>query len=60
MVKAVEANPPLRGYVLDEQGALRHHMAIFVDGSMIRDRDSLSDAVTPSSEIHVMQALSGG
>ena len=24
--------PPLRGYVLDEHGTVRHHVAIFVDG----------------------------
>jgi len=52
--------PKLRGYVLDEHGALRFHMAIFVDGIPISDRRSLSDHVPPASEIFVMQALSGG
>lgn len=50
----------LRGYIIDEQGRLRTHMAVFVDGKRIKDRDQLSDPVLPSSEIHVMQALSGG
>ena len=31
-------NPALRGYVVDEQGALRKHMAIFVDGDQVQDR----------------------
>ncbi len=53
-------NPRARGYVLDDQLALRRHMAIFVDGKMIRDRVSLADAVTGTSTIHVFQALSGG
>ncbi len=53
-------NPRLRGYVLDDQGRLRQHVVVFVDGELIRDRERLSDAVTPSSELHVMQALSGG
>ena len=53
-------NERARGYVLDEHGALRHRMVIFVDGSMIRDRAGLSDAVLPGSEVYVMQALSGG
>jgi sulfur-carrier protein len=53
-------NPRARGYVLDEQGELRKHMAIFLDGRMIRDRAGLSDPVGPDSKLYVMQALSGG
>jgi hypothetical protein len=53
-------NPQARGYVLDDQSALRRHMTIFVDGRMIRDRTRLADAVSESSTIHVFQALSGG
>lgn len=47
-------------YVLDDQGSLRKHMTILVDGQRIRDVETLSDAVRPASEIWVMQALSGG
>src|SRR5690606_30416383 len=36
------ANPRARGYVLDDQGALRKHMVIFIDGDTIRDRRALS------------------
>ena len=53
-------NPRARGYVLDDQGALRKHMIIFIDGEVIRDRTRLSDPVTDASAIHVFQALSGG
>ena len=53
-------NPRLRGYVLDDQGRLRHHLVVFVDGSQVRDRDGLADPVGGGSEIAVMQALSGG
>jgi sulfur-carrier protein len=52
--------PQVRGYVLDDQGALRHHMVIFVDGRQIKDRVHLRDPVAPDSEIYIMQALSGG
>ena len=55
-----ENNARLRGYVLDEQGALRQHMVVFVDGAQIRDRVNLSDAVGADGEVYVMQALSGG
>jgi molybdopterin synthase sulfur carrier subunit len=54
------ANPPLRGYVLDEQGRLRRHVVVFVDGEQVRDRLTLSDPVAERGEIAVMQALSGG
>ena len=53
-------NPQARGYVLDDQAALRRHMAVFVDGKPLRDRLHLSDSVDAASEIYVMQALSGG
>jgi sulfur-carrier protein len=53
-------NPQARGYVLDDQSALRRHMTIFVDGRMVRDRARLADAVTDTSTIYVFQALSGG
>ena len=53
-------NPRLRGYVLDEHGAVRQHVTIFVDDQPIRDRVGLGDAVGKNSEIFVLQALSGG
>ena len=59
--KVFAHEPFLRGYVLDEQGALRKHMVIFLDGIALKDRVKLSDPVThDNSEIFVMQALSGG
>ncbi len=53
-------HPRLRGYVLDEQGRLRQHVAVFVSGELIRDRIRLSDTVAANQDIFVMQALSGG
>jgi molybdopterin converting factor small subunit len=52
--------PALRGYILDDQGAVRRHVVIFVRGEAIRDRQHLSDPVGTTDEITVMQALSGG
>lgn len=51
-------HPRLRGYVLDEQGRLRRHIAIFVDGRHLNS--PLRARIRPDSEIYVMQALSGG
>lgn len=53
-------NPRARSYVLDDQGALRRHMIIFVDGVAIRDRASLADVVADDATVYVFQALSGG
>jgi sulfur-carrier protein len=53
-------NSRARGYVLDDQGTLRKHMAAFIDGEQIGDRELLSDPVRPDSVIDVFQSLSGG
>lgn len=52
--------PQVREYVLDDQGHVRKHVHIYVDGQRIADRERLTDAVAPDSEIFVVQALSGG
>jgi sulfur-carrier protein len=54
------SRPELRGYVLDDQGAVRRHVAVYVNGRPLADRAGLSDPVGPDDEIHVFQALSGG
>ena len=53
-------NEKARGYVLDEQGKVRQHMVVFIDGELVRDRDALTDPVAPNAVIDVIQALSGG
>ncbi|RMF72166.1 MAG: MoaD/ThiS family protein, partial [Planctomycetota bacterium] len=55
-----QQNRSARGYVLDDQGAARKHIAIFVGGRPIRDRETLSDPLEDGDEVYVMQALSGG
>jgi hypothetical protein len=52
--------PGVRSYILDEQGNLRKHVNIFIDGTMISDRRTLGDPFDENSEIYIMQALSGG
>jgi sulfur carrier protein ThiS len=53
-------HPGLRGYVLDERGTVRHHVAVFVDGDAIRDKSRHDQPVRDGTEIYIMQALSGG
>jgi hypothetical protein len=52
--------PGLSDYLVDDRGALRPHVNLFVNEELLRDRNALSDAVGPDDRIHVMQALSGG
>ena len=54
------SHPRARGYVLDDRSCLRQHMAVFVDGNQVLDRDSLSDLVPPTATLDIVQALSGG
>lgn len=61
LLESVDAHyPGLRSYVVDERGALRKHVLIFIDGEVINDRTALSDKFSENSEIHIMQSLSGG
>ena len=60
LTQAFRVNPRLRGYILDEQGHLRTHVAVFIDGQKARDRQGLSDPLSPASRVYVLQALSGG
>ena len=52
--------PTVRGYVLDDQGGVRKHIKVLVDGRNLTDRTALSDALDERSQVHVFQALSGG
>ena len=58
--EAFDINPRLRPYVLDEQGHLRPHVVVFIDGRRVVDRVALSDALAPADKVYVLQALTGG
>ncbi len=60
LFQILTTTPALRSYLVDEQGALRKHVTVFVDGLPVRDRAALTDALRPDSDVDVMQALSGG
>ena len=54
------AQPALRHYVVDEHGALRHHVAVFVDGVAVTDKRALRHPVAAGANVFIAQALSGG
>ncbi|KPF68242.1 thiamine biosynthesis protein ThiS [beta proteobacterium AAP99] len=57
---ALQAAPTLAPYVFDEQGAVRKHVAVFINGSLLRKRDELGQILDAGDRVLVIQALSGG
>ena len=52
--------PGFTDYVLDERGALRPHVALSINDSLVIDRAMLSDRVPEDGTVYIFQALSGG
>jgi sulfur-carrier protein len=50
----------LADYIIDERGALRKHVNIFIGEDLINDKQGLSDLVGQKTRVYIMQALSGG
>ena len=56
-IQSLEATyPALRGWIVDEQGALRRHVRLFMKGEAI----TLDAPVGPGDELYVVAAISGG
>jgi sulfur-carrier protein len=56
-IAALEAaNPALRGWVTDEQGALRQHVKVFLAGRAV----ALDTPIGPGDALHIVGAISGG
>ncbi len=53
-------HPGISSYLMDDNGVLRKHVNIFVQGDLIKDRNTLNDLVNHNDELLVFQALSGG
>lgn len=61
LVKALDREwPGLAFYITDERGQLRQHVAVWVDGTQVKDRATLQDAVPEDATVDILQALSGG
>ena len=57
---AVSEIEGVRHRVLDDQGRVRVHVNLFVNGEHIRDLDGLDTAVGDGDEIVILPAVSGG
>lgn len=53
-------HPGLRDRIVDEQGAVRQHINVFVAGESIRFAGGLATPVPEGAEILVVPAVSGG
>lgn len=57
---ALQAAPGLTHYLLDDQGHVRKHVAVFVNQTMISSRENLSQPLNDGDRVLVIQALTGG
>jgi molybdopterin synthase sulfur carrier subunit len=55
-----EIAPGFTDYILDERGALRRHVMLSINNSIVIDRKTLSDTVHDDGTVYIFQALSGG
>ena len=53
-------HPRLKAYVLDDQGRIRKHIAVFLDGVLQPGEAVLTTPLSGVAEVYVFQALSGG
>ena len=49
-------HPKLAGWILDEQGRVRRHINVFVNGERMRE----DAALAPGDRLHVLPSISGG
>lgn len=47
-------------YILDDRGALRRHVNLSINDTIVFDRKTLSDRVPEDGTLFIFQALSGG
>ena len=56
LVALEREHPPIAGWVLDEQGRIREHVNVFVNGTQGEERTPVAE----SDRIHVLPAITGG
>jgi molybdopterin converting factor small subunit len=52
--------PALYPNICDETGAVRRHLGVFVNDSLVRDLDGLDTKLAPQDVVTVLAAVSGG
>lgn len=60
LAQALQAVPDLQHYVLDDQGHIRKHVAVFVNQFLHVQRQQLGTPVHAGDRVLVIQCLTGG
>ena len=60
LTQAFAAEPGLQHYVLDDQGHIRKHVAVFINGAMHQQRQRMDQDVPDQAKVLVIQCLTGG
>lgn len=55
-----EMAPGFTDYLLDEHGALRRHVNISINDTVLIDKLKLSDRIPDDGTVYIFQSLSGG
>ena len=55
-----QSHPSLYRSVCDETGAVRRHVNLFINSSLVRERETLSSPLEPGDVLSIMTAVSGG
>jgi len=57
VLRALEReHPKTTGWVLDDQGRIRQHVNVFVNGEITRE----DQPIQPTDRLHVLPAITGG
>jgi molybdopterin converting factor small subunit len=56
LLELERVQPALSGWILDERGAIRRHINVFVNG----EQGEQSTSVKPTDRVDVLPAISGG
>lgn len=61
VVRSIDrAHPGLAGYLVDDRGAVRKHVNVFLGDDLLRDRARVDEPLPAGVTISIFQALSGG
>lgn len=52
--------PGLSSYLLEDNGVIRKHVNVFLDGILVENKNNMNQSLEGVSEVFILQALSGG
>lgn len=55
-----QVRPHFSDYIVDGGMVIRKHVNVFINGNVLKDKSHIDVKLEPGSQVHIMQALSGG